>query len=398
MNRQGWGVTVWLLVGVLGLAGCAATRPAKDQAVLLQERQALDEKLAAQNQRITARLLERAKTEYDAYTANGTAGPLTLNVLVVSGGGDWGAFGAGFLKGWGKVPAGPMARPQFDAVTGVSTGALIAPFAYLGDEQSIERIVHLYRNPQKDWVRTRGLLYFLPSNLSFATIPGLEREMRQSVDCAMLERIAADGRTGRMLLVNTTNVDDSDMRIWDVAAEAQRAVETGNVDRVQQILLASAGIPGAFPARMIDGNLYVDGGVTGNVLYGGRTREDQSFPALWAKAYPELKIPAIRYWVIFNNQFQPPPQVIRLTWPAVISQSVSIATRSATVTSLRHLFAQAEISRLKRNASVEVRVVAIPNDWVPPKPGAFQKETMNNLADVGERLGADPSSWRTEQP
>ena len=66
----------------------------------------------------------------------------TIDMLVVSGGGDWGAFGAGVLKGWGRVK-GPLARPQFDVVTGVSTGALIAPFAFLGDDGSIERIVQL---------------------------------------------------------------------------------------------------------------------------------------------------------------------------------------------------------------------------------------------------------------
>lgn len=396
MTQQTGKLCLWLVLLAVGLAGCAATRPAKDQAVLLQERQTLNDRLTAQNRQLMDQLVQRAKAEYDAFAA-GTKPIPAVDVLIISGGGDWGAFGAGYLKGWGQVQ-GAMARPRFDAVTGVSTGALIAPFAYLGDEQSIDRINHLYRNPGKDWVRPRGLLYFLPSNLSFATIPGLEREMRTAVNRAMLTRIAAEGRTGRMLLVNTTNIDDSDMRVWDVAAEAQRALETGDVNRVQQILLASAGIPGAFPARMIDGNLYVDGGVTGNILYGGRMQEDQSFPALWQKAYPDLKIPTIRYWVIFNNQLQPPPRVVQPTWPPVITQSISIATRSATLTSMRHLFAQAEISRLKRGATIEVRVVAIPNDWTPPKPGTFQKETMNNLADIGERMGADPATWRTEPP
>jgi hypothetical protein len=63
-------------------------------------------------------------------------------------------------------------------VTGVSTGALISPFAFLGDEQSIEAVVALYRNPNPDWVKTRWSFYFLPANESFATVPGLEREIR----------------------------------------------------------------------------------------------------------------------------------------------------------------------------------------------------------------------------
>jgi len=85
-------------------------------------------------------LLERTKTEYDRRAAGGQKEPSVIDILIISGGGDWGAFGAGFLKGWLKLPAEyPLAKPEFDAVTGVSTGTLIAPFAFLGDEQSISK-------------------------------------------------------------------------------------------------------------------------------------------------------------------------------------------------------------------------------------------------------------------
>ena len=73
---------------------------------------------------------------------------MTYDILVISGGGDWGAFGAGVPKGWRRV-TGEFARPHFDVVTGVSTGELIAPFAFLGDEASIDRILQMYRNPQE---------------------------------------------------------------------------------------------------------------------------------------------------------------------------------------------------------------------------------------------------------
>jgi hypothetical protein len=73
---------------------------------------------------------------------------------------------------------GPLSKPEPDVVTGVSTGALISPFAFLGDDKSIESVLTLYRNPKPDWVKTRWPFYFLPANASFATVPGLEREMR----------------------------------------------------------------------------------------------------------------------------------------------------------------------------------------------------------------------------
>ena len=338
-------------------------------------------------------LVEAVKLRYD----KNPGAPPMADILVISGGGDWGAFGAGFLKGWSRVK-GPLAKPKFDAVTGVSTGALISPFAFLGDEESIDTIETLYRNPKKDWVKSRWPLYFLPYHQSFARVPGLERELRERVDTNMVRRIAESSRQGRFLLVNTTDLDDGSMWVWDVGHESERAAQNGDLERVRQILLASSGIPGAFPFREIDGSLFVDGAVTGNILYGGRLREEQSVQAVWAASYPALPPLNVRFWVIFNNQLRPQPQVTKPTWPAVVGRAIAVSSRSSTITSMRHLYSQAEISRMKRGGKLEVRVAAVPDNFVPPKEGVFVKETMDALADLGERLGADPNAWRTEPP
>jgi len=362
----------------------------------LRRRSTADEQSEAARE-LLGRLVERIKSRYDQDAASGRKEPPAVDILVISGGGDWGAFGAGFLKGWQKVPSyHPLAKPEFDAVTGVSTGTLIAPFAFLGDEQSIEQIVNMYRNPKKDWVKQRGYLYFLPDNISFAKVPGLEREIRDHITVDMLRRIAKAGADGRLLLVNTTELDVGQPRVFDLVAEAQRVADSGQIERVHNIILASAGIPGAFPFRMIDGELYVDGGVTGNIIYGGRIAEEDSLPALWQKAYPNHGDPKFRFWVIFNNQFRPVPKPVAPNWLAVVQRSLETTTRAATATAVRHLFAMAEISRLKRKADVEVRIVSIPGDWLPPVPAIFNKETMNNLADLGEKMGADPASWSSE--
>ena len=95
---------------------------------------------------------------------------------------------------------------------------------------------------------------------------------------------------------------------WKLQREqGQRALTTGDADRLHRILLASSGIPGVFPFREIDDEMYVDGGVTGNILYGGRLHEKDTLAAIWATRYPDLPMPTTRYWVIFNNQFLPPP-------------------------------------------------------------------------------------------
>src|SRR4030095_10137035 len=223
-TRQIFSLTAALaLAGGLMLGGCgpAMTRPQVSQQDLLKLRSTGDEQAAASGERLIVRLLQRTKAEYDRRAAAGQP-PLVIDILIVSGGGDWGAFGAGFLKGGLKVPAQhPLAKPEFDAVTGVSTGTLIAPFAFLGDEQSIDEIVNLYRNPAPDWVQQRGGLYFLPDNISFAEVPALEREMRKHITLDMLRRIAKAGADGRVLAVNTTDLDTGTSRVFDLVLEDQ---------------------------------------------------------------------------------------------------------------------------------------------------------------------------------
>jgi predicted acylesterase/phospholipase RssA len=398
MNARNLFKCLLFVLAVL-VAGCGpALRPSLSQQELLSAREASDRLTEAEIKGFTPRLVTRAKQEYDDYALGVTSEPPVLDALVISGGGDWGAFGAGFLKGWGRIPKGPMARPEFDVVTGVSTGALIAPFAFLGTERTIDQVLKMYREPRADIMKLRGLLFFLPRYASFTRIPGLERDITETVDSEFLTRVVREGKRNRMLLVNTTNLDDGDMRAWDVIKEARNALRTGNVDRVHNILLASAAIPGVFPPREIDGRLYVDGGVTGNILYGARTHDEDSFSAVWKTTYPDLPIPKQRYWVILNNQFRFLPQITRPTWSAIMLRSTNLATQSSTVNALRHLYALAEIAKLKRGADVEIRVISVPADWTPPKPGVFVKETMDALADLGERMGANPSSWRTEPP
>lgn len=389
-----------ILQSIVGCGPQPVIRQIRTEDELATARRMADERQAERLETATTRLLARLKAKQDAHDANHDVPPPIVDFLIISGGGDWGAFAAGFLKGWSRVPPGPMAKPQFDAVTGVSTGALIAPFAFLGDPASTETIVHLYRNPQKDWVKPRGFMSLLRGGNAYADIPGLERALCETVDLPCLQRIVDAAGDGRVLAVNTTNIDNQEMHIWDIVDEARQAVDSGKIERVHDVLLASAAIPGVFPPREIDGVLYVDGGLTGNVIFGGsRARVDrETFAMRWRTTYPGTAVPRIRYWIIFNNEVRWPPEVVPASWSAVFSRSLTASTRSATLTSIRLLMLQAENAKLKNHADVEVRMVAVPDGWAPPKPGVFVKETMNALADLGEQMGADPQSWRTSLP
>ncbi|MFM9170031.1 MAG: patatin-like phospholipase family protein, partial [Phycisphaerales bacterium] len=346
-----------LALAALTLAACAQRRPVQDEQDLLRERAALKEKLASEGLDIMTGLIERMR-------ARRAKDPgATLDVLAISGGGDLGAFGTGLLRGWGEVKDPAMRRPQFDVVSGVSTGALIAPFAFLGTERDLETVDQLYRNPKADWVRTRGILFFLPDNASFAEVPGLEREIDEVISDDFIRRVAEQSAQGRVLLINTTNLDDGSPQPFRWGKEAQAAVAAHDPRKLRNILLASSGIPGAFPPREIDGSIYVDGAVTSNIIYGGNARRGASFGAVWKRMYPGEPVPTVRFWVILNNYAQAQPRTVQPTWPSVIERSLEVAVRASTTIALRHLYAMTEAAldhrrpRRLHGARLRLRVV-----------------------------------------
>ncbi|MBL9118885.1 MAG: patatin-like phospholipase family protein [Phycisphaerae bacterium] len=357
----------------------------------LQVRAAADaERSEAVFRAAIARLVERMARECDS----GADGFIpTVDFLALSGGGDYGAFGAGLLIGWSEAPSG-WARPDFDAVTGVSTGALLAPFAYIGTDASCNHVERFYRSPKDDWIQDRGLLFFLPSNPSFMTIPGLERDIRSTVDRAFVERLAEESAKGKILAISATDLDLGRQRFWDVGREAEAAVSNGDVARVQDILLASAAIPAVFPAIELDDALYADGGVTANVFLRLDVRSPDALLPQWKAAHPGKPLPKIRYWVVINNQIHQPPKTVQSTWPSVVAPSLSTAIRSATIAEVRWLAAQADYVNATWGTDIEVRVVSIPDHWRPPVEGDFRKETMESLAELGRAMGADASSWQ----
>ena len=393
-KTAGFSVSSFLLAAACAITACsavacAAKRPIVPPAELtaqgVERRAQLREELLEKS----GPLLMRA--------ALGANADKTIDVLVLSGGGDYGAFGAAVLRSW-KTLEGPDAMPEFDVVTGVSTGALIAPFAFLGTKEDLEACERLYRNPKPDWVRRRGILALLPDNASLAEVPGLERELRGAVDHDFAKRMAQEGAKGRMLIVNATDLDQGRAQAFELSSEAQRVVDTDDIDRLHRIMLASAGIPGVFPPRAIDGTLYADGGVTSNILYGAPVRYEDSIAHRFRQAFPNAGPLKVRYWVIFNNQAVTPARTVQGTWLDVLGRSVDVAIRSSTMTGLRHLYSHAEAVTRRGDGSIEVRWIAIPNDWRPKVEGVFKQETMSELADIGARLGADPTNWKTTAP
>ena len=184
------------------------------------------------------------------------------NFLAVSGGGDNGAFAAGLLVGWSDNGT----RPSFKLVTGVSTGALVAPFAFLGpayDQQL--RAVYTAIGP-KDIFENRGIVAAVFDESIADTAP-LFRLIKRYANADMLAAIADEYKKGRLLLIGTTNLDVQRPVMWNIGAIAASGRPEA-LTLFQKILLASAAVPGVFPPVLfevdVDGKshqeLHVDGG------------------------------------------------------------------------------------------------------------------------------------------
>jgi len=187
----------------------------------------------------------------------------TFDVLAISGGGSNGAYGAGILVGWSKTGE----RPEFDIVTGVSTGALTAPFAFLGPDWD-RRLTEAYTSPAAEKIlERRGIdLLFKPG---FYDTKALRSLVEKYVDPPLLYAIAMEHARGRRLLIATTNLDTEETVIWDMGAIAARG-DAASLKLFQDILVASSSIPGVFPPTLIEvqgkgralSEMHVDGSVT----------------------------------------------------------------------------------------------------------------------------------------
>ncbi|MDQ0995170.1 putative acylesterase/phospholipase RssA [Phyllobacterium ifriqiyense] len=221
------------------------------------------------------------------------------NILMISGGGGSGAFGVGVLAGWTATKT----RPLFDVVTGVSTGALIAPYAFLGSAYD-KTLVHLFTGgAAQKLVAFNGPFGVFGSSL---LKPGpLKGHVERFITPHVLHQIAAEHRKGRRLLVLTTNLDTQRGVIWNMGAIAA----SGNPDALKlfrDVIVASASVPGILPPVMIQATsngrqfqeLHSDGGSTSQILTPPLLVEN----ALFSKRPVQQKV---HLYVIVNNALIP---------------------------------------------------------------------------------------------
>lgn len=308
--------------------------------------------------------------------------------LAISGGGGDGAYGAGLLAGWTKSGT----RPQFEVVTGISTGALTAPYAFLGPAYD-GKLKEIYTTiSDKDVLRKTGPVGAL-FGASLTDNSPLKALVAKHVTADLVDKIAAENAKGRRLLVGTTNLDAQRPVVWDMTAIAA----SGNPDRVQlfrNVLIASAAIPGIFPPQLIkvqaDGKsyeeLHVDGGTTTQAfLLSGENSLKDVDKALKFKRKRAL-------YVIINGTFAPQAEKTETKTLAIATRSISTLIKNQSIGDVYKMYAQSV------RDDVDFNLASIPADFLERGKSEFDQAYMRKLYDLGYQNGLGPGAWAKTPP
>jgi len=311
-----------------------------------------------------------------------------INYLAISGGGANGAFGAGLIVGWTAADN----RPSFRAVTGISTGALIAPFAFLGPEYDAE-LKKLYTTTStKDILDIRSLFSILTADSAADTKP-LRKMLENIINVKMLEDIIVEHDKGRRLYIGTTNLDAKRPVIWNIGIIAKSGAPNA-LELVRDIMLASAAIPGAFTPVYIeveaDGRRYdeihVDGGTSSQVfLY------PASLDMRWVKKQLGLKGKS-RIYVIRNSRIKPDWETVKSKIVPILDNSVDTLIRTQGIGDLYRIFLSAQ------RDGIDYNVAFIPSDFDEKPKEEFDPEYMGKLFDLGYQMAQKGYPWEKVPP
>lgn len=315
--------------------------------------------------------------------------------LALSGGGASGAFGAGILNGWSQ--AGD--RPTFKIVTGVSTGALMAPFALLGSSYDAALREFYTTTSSRDIFIMGSILNLaaraLTGDALLDTSP-LAALIAQHVDADLLGKIGAAHQRGQRLYIGTVDLDSLDFVVWNMGLIALSG-RPESLDLFRQVMLASASIPIAFPPVYfeveLDGRRYdemhVDGGVGARVFYNAGLIRPYVVRQRGGQGAAEGREDI---FVIHNGQLRPPPQQTRRTVVGIAKRVLDAASRSAVIGSLVRIHATAQAQQ------ASLHWVTIPEGITIAAEETFDPVAMRALYDLGFDAAVKGAQWATRPP
>jgi len=288
------------------------------------------------------------------------------------------------LVGW--TAAGD--RPEFNFVTGISTGALIAPFAFLGPEQDALLKKFFTTTSTKDVITIHPLLKILTGESAASSEP-LRQTLREIFDEKMMAAIAAQYARGRRLLIGTTNLDADRPVTWNIGAIAASG-HPRSAALVADILLASASIPGVFPPVFIEveaggksyDEIHVDGGASSQVfLYPASLNIRQ----IWKNLGIEGKH---RMFLIRNSFLKPRWKAVKPSLTAIAGRSLGTLIRNQGIGDLYRIYLAAQ------RDGIDYNLAFIPEDFKMEPKEEFDPEYMRGLFDLGFRMAKGGYPWK----
>ena len=364
------------------LAACATNRrPPSTVPELERDAVALGTLDRTTRDSVIERLVRRAQTRGDR----------TLDILMLSGGGQNGAFGTGFLRGWLSRSDAPM--PRFDLVTGISTGALQAPYALLGTKAALDSITATYARSATDIAPTVDWLFLFRRTGGLVNTKRFDRTLEKTINGQFHDQLRTALAEDRQFLFSTTDFDLGVGHTWSLGETLDTT--TAGLARTRQLLKAATAIPGIFPPVMIDGHLHADGGVITNVLTLFSFEDYQRLATrLAARGMRDV---TVRVFVVMNLWSHTDPKVI----PA--SNRRKISSRSTALLFYAHQpETLASLSNLSRAVSsqisglrMQLRVAALPA-WLSTEPGAdklFDRQFMGRLDSLGYAKARSNAPW-----
>lgn len=315
----------------------------------------------------------------------------TIDVLAVSGGGSNGAFGVGLLSGWAESGT----RPTFSLVTGISTGALIAPFAFLGPDYE-DPIIRMYTTVNtKDIIKNKSFFSILGGSDSMADSSPLANIIAGLIDEEFLAAVAKAYSEGRRLLIGTTNLDARKLVIWNMGKIASIGTPAA-LKLFRDIMLASSSIPVAFPPVFVEveagGNIYdemhVDGGVVTEVFFYGFTVDiDEALDTIGVTEKPKLRV-----FIIRNNQIEPRYEPVNRNILSIAEKSLSNLTTSQGIGDLFRIYL------ITQKDDIDFNLAFIPESFIPDPKEPFDPIEMKRLYKLGYEMAKNGYPWQKYPP
>ena len=311
------------------------------------------------------------------------------NILIISGGGVFGAYTAGVLYGWTQAGT----RPEFDVVTGISTGALVAVFAFLGPSVDCELREAYTRISNDDVFKRRRLLQSLLSD-SLADNAPLARLIEHYATDDRIRQVAAEYRKGRRLYVGTTDLDLRRGIFWDMGAIAARDTPESR-ELFRKVILASAAIPGFFPPVripvVVDGRTtverHIDGGTTSSMFFA-----PPYVPPEQRDALPPTWLHGSDMYILVAGKMYPDPTPVKSRSLAIAGNAISTILYDQTRSDLHKLFLLSVFTGMNYHMTV------IPRDLpAPVESTSFKPEEMTVLFEAGAEFGRG-GKWRDSPP